>query len=151
MEQTEVTPLDTARIIVTNPQNHKKYSVEFVVVKKKLAPLIGASATQHIKLLIIHWNNFKSVPAPKQNEGVVHQLLTAQQVVTQYQRVFKSQLGRFPGMVKIEVDPNDQPIITPTRRIPTALKGRFKREIDRLQNLGVIAQVDRPTPWVVAW
>lgn len=51
-------------------------------------------------------------------------------------------------MVKIEVDPNVQPIITPTRRIPTALKERFKKEIDRLQNLGVIAQVDRPTPWV---
>lgn len=45
--KTEVTPLGTARIIVTNPQNHKKYSVEFVVVKEKLAPLIGARATQH--------------------------------------------------------------------------------------------------------
>ena len=146
--KTEVTPLGTARIIVTNPQNHKKYSVEFVVVKEKLAPLIGARAAQHMELLTIHWNNFKSVPAPKRNEGVVHQLLTVQQVVTQYPRVFKSQLGRFPGMVKIEVDPNFQPIITPTRRIPTALKERFKKEIDRLQNLGVIAQVDRPTPWI---
>lgn len=146
--KTEVTPLGTARIIVTNPQNHKKYSVEFVVVKEKLPPLIGARAAQHMKLLTIHWNNFKSVPEPKRNEGVVHQLLKVQQVVTQYPRVFKSQLGRFPGMVKIEVDPNVQPIITPTRRIPTALKERFKKEIDRLQNLGVIAQVDRPTPWV---
>ena len=85
---------------------------------------------------------------PKQNEGVVNQLLTVQQVVMQYPRVFKSQLGCFPGMVKIEVDPNVQPIITPTRRIPIALKERFKKEIDRLQNLGVIAQVDQPTPWV---
>lgn len=29
--KTEVTPLATARIIVTNPQNHKKYSVELVM------------------------------------------------------------------------------------------------------------------------
>lgn len=75
---TEVTPLGTARIIVTNPQNHKKYSIEFVVGTKKLTPLIGARAAQHMKLLTIHWNNFKSVPAPKRNEGVVHQLLTVQ-------------------------------------------------------------------------
>ena len=34
--KTEVKPLGTATIIVTNPQNHKKYSVEFVVVTEKL-------------------------------------------------------------------------------------------------------------------
>ena len=147
-DKTEVTPLGTARIIVTNPRNRKKYSVEFVVVAGRLTPLIGARAAQHMKLLTIHWSNFKSVPVPNRNEGVIHQLLTVQQVVTQYPRVFKSQLGRFPGMVKVEVDPSVQPTITPTRRIPTALKERFKKEIDRLQSLGVIAPVDRPTPWV---
>lgn len=101
-----------------------------------------------MKLLTIHWNNFKSVPAPRRNNAIVHQLLTAQHVVTQYPKVFKRQLGRFPGVVKIEVDTNVQPVVTPTRRIPTALKEKFKKEIDRLQNLGVIAPVDKPTPWV---
>ena len=56
---------------------------------EKLTPLIGARAAQYMKLLTIHWNNLKSVPAPKQNEAVVHQLLTEQQVVSE---VFKSQL-----------------------------------------------------------
>ena len=51
-------------------------------------------------------------------------------------------------MVKIEVDANVQPVVTPTRRIPTALEEKFKKEIDRFQNLGVIAPVDKPTPWV---
>ena len=41
-----------------------------------------------------------------------------------------------------------EPVVIPTRRIPTALKQKFKKEIDRLQNLGVIAPVDKPTPWV---
>ena len=147
--KTEVMPLGTTRIIVRNPQNRKKYSVEFVVVTEKLTPLIGARAAQHMKLLTVHWNNFKSVPAPKRNDEIVHQkLLTVQQVVTQYPKVFKRQLGRFPGVVKIEVDANVQPVVTPTRRIPTALKEKFNKEIDRLQNLGVIAPVDKPTPWV---
>lgn len=134
--KTEVTLLGTTRIIVTNPQN-QKYSVDFVVVTEKLTPLIGARAAQCMKLLIIHWNNFKSVPAPKRNEAVVHQLLTGQQVVMQYPKVFKSQLRCFSDM-KIEIDANIQPVITPTRRIPTALKEKFEKEVDRLHNLGVI-------------
>ena len=129
-------------------KHHKQYSVEFVVVTEKLTPLIGARTAQHMKLLTIHWNNFKSVPVPKQNEAVVYQLLTVQQVVTQCPRVFKGQLGHFPSMVKIEINANEQPVITPTRIIPTALKEEFNKEVDRLQNLGVIAPVDKPTSWV---
>lgn len=103
-----------------NPENGKKYSVEFVVVSENLTPLIGARAAQHMKLITVHWGNFKLLPTPKRNKAVVHQLLTAQQVVTQYPDVFKSQLGRFPGTVKLEVDANMKPVVTPTRRIPTA-------------------------------
>ena len=75
-------------------------------------------------------------------------LLRAQQVVTQYPKVFKSQLGRVPGMVKIEIGANIQPVVTPTRRIPKALKGTLKKDVDRLQNLGVIVPVSKSTPWV---
>ena len=52
--KTEVTLRGTARIIVTNPQNRKKYCVEFVVVTGKLTPLIAARAAKHMKLLTIH-------------------------------------------------------------------------------------------------
>ena len=41
-----------------------------------------------------------------------------------------------------------KPVITPTRRVPTALKEQFKEELDRLETLGVIARVDKPTPLV---
>ena len=78
----------------------------------------------------------------------VNQLLTADQLVTQYPDVFKSQLGCFPGVVHLEVDENVQPVVTPTRRIPTALKEKFRHEIKRLEDLGVIAPVAKPTPWV---
>ena len=48
--KTEVTPLGRARLIVTNPANRKKYSVEFVVINEELLPLMGARAAQHMKL-----------------------------------------------------------------------------------------------------
>lgn len=51
--------------------------------------------------------------------------------------------------MKIEVDANVQPVVTSIRKIPTTLKKKFKKEIGRLQNQGVvIAPVDKPTPWV---
>ena len=42
---------------------------------------------------------------------------------------------------------NNQPLHL-REEIPKALKERFKKEIDRLQSLGVIGPVDQPTPWV---
>ena len=85
--------------------------------------------------------------APKV-KTTVNQLLTADQLVTQYPDVFKSQLGCFPGVVHLEVHENVRPVVTPTRRIPTALKEKFRHEIKRLEDLGVIAPVEKPTPWV---
>ena len=46
------------------------------------------------------------------------------------------------------MDESVKPNIAPTRRIPTALKDKFKQELDRLEELGVIAKVEKPTPWV---
>ena len=48
-KKTEITPLGVTRIIIRNPKNQKKYSVEFVVVAENLTPLIGAQAAQHMK------------------------------------------------------------------------------------------------------
>jgi hypothetical protein len=66
----------------------------------------------------------------------------------QFPEVFGTQLGSFPGNVKLEVDENVKPVTTPTRRVPTALKEKFKEELDRPETLGVIARVDKPTPWL---
>lgn len=65
--KTEVTPLATARIIVTNPASRNKYSVEFVVVNEELLPLIAARAAQHMKLINVNWDNFKPAPPPKRS------------------------------------------------------------------------------------
>jgi hypothetical protein len=101
-----------------------------------------------MKLITIHSDNFVSVTVPKREDINVNQLLTVEEILKQYPEVFGTQLGSFPGNVRLEVNENVKPVITPTRRVPTALKEQFKEELDRLETLGVIARVDKPTPWV---
>ena len=79
----------------------------------------------------------------------MNNLLTLDQVVIQYSDVFfERQLGCFSGVVHTEVDESVRPEVTPTHRIPTALKEKFKTGLTRLEELGVIFTVDKPTPWV---
>ena len=54
---TDVSPLGTCRTTVRNPANNKKYSVEFVVVRNDLSPLISYQAAEQMKLLSINENN----------------------------------------------------------------------------------------------
>ena len=63
----EITPCGATRIVLRNP---KKYSVEFVVVKVNLTPLIGTQAAQHMKLITVNEENFvtASPPCSKQAE-----------------------------------------------------------------------------------
>ncbi|KAK3744496.1 hypothetical protein QZH41_013159, partial [Actinostola sp. cb2023] len=114
---------------------------------ESLTPLIGSRAAQQMKLITVNKENFVSVTAPKRDEPEVNQLLTVEKIVQEYSDVFESQVGSFPEKVHLEVDEDVKPTVTPTRRIPTALKEKFKQELDRLEELGVIAQVDKPTPW----
>ena len=36
----------------------------------------------------------------------------------------------------------------PPHRVPSALKGKFKEEIDHLIDVGVLTKVEEPTKWV---
>ena len=146
--KSEVTPLGSARLILRNPQNKKKYSVEFVVVGKGLIPLIGAKAAQHMKLLTVHKENFVTATPPNQLEARVKQLTSAEELVLKFSDVFERPVGTFPGTVHLEVEPDVQPVIIPSRRIPTALKETFREELNKLVAEEIIKPVEQPTPWV---
>ena len=114
----EVIPLGTTRVIVRSPRNHKRYSIEFVVVRENLVPIIGALATQHMKLITIHDDNF--IPATPPNLKVkpprtVHTLSTAEHVISMYPDVFNHPLGTLAGTVHLEADTEIRPVVTPSR------------------------------------
>ena len=146
--KTEITPRGSTRIVLRNPKNRKKYSVEFVVVKENLTPLIGAQAAQHMKLIKVNEGNFVTTSPLCSKQVEVKLVNAAEEVIKQFSDVFDRPLGTFPGKVHLEVEPNAVPVIIPPRRIPTALKEKFKEELIRLVDEKIISPVDKPTPWV---
>ena len=144
----QVKPIGSARIILRNPKTRKKYSVEFIVVESDLTPLIGAKAAQEMELITVNDENFiMTLPPPRANEPQVKQI-TAEELIKQYSDVFDRPLGTLPGEVHLEVDSSAKPVITPTRRVPTALKDDLKKELNRYVGQEILAPVEEPTPWV---
>ena len=61
-----------------------------------------------------------------------------------YADVFEG-LGHMPGTLHLDIDATVAPVAMPPRRDPLALKSRLKDELDRLEALGVITKVTKPT------
>lgn len=62
--------------------------------------------------------------------------------------MFDRPVRTFPCKVHLEVESNVVPVIIAPRRIPTALKEKFKEELTKVVKEKIIAPVDQPTPWV---
>jgi len=132
-------------VTIQNPRNDKKYSLEFVVVKEKLIPLLAAKASQHMGLEI-HPQNFVQVAGIKQPSCGADNMKTADQLIEEYQDVFEGDLGTLPGAQRLEVDPRISPNISPSRQVPLTLKTQTRtREAPKIRRT---APMDAPTDWV---
>ena len=143
---TEITPQGVTRIIIRNPKN--QISVGFVVVAENLRPLIGAQATHHMTLINVNKENFMQVTPSRPKEAEVCRLSTSDRLIQRFSDVFNRPLETFSGKVSLEVEPNAEPVIIPPRRIPTALKEKLKKELNKLVDEKIISTVDQPTRWV---
>ena len=143
--KTELKPEGICRVTIRNPRNQKKYSVEFIIVKENLTPLLGAAVIQQMGLIEVHEENFEKIAAAKMANTKSQ---TAQEIIEEYRDVFEGDLGTLEGLQHLDVDPSVPPTIAPSRRVPFAIKPKLKTELDRLTGIGVLVPVDEPTDWV---
>ena len=68
-------------------------------------------------------------------------------VEQEYADIFQG-IGCFEGECKIHIDPNITPVVNAPRRVPVALRDKLKQKLSHMQDIGVIKQVTKPTPWV---
>lgn len=73
--------------------------------------------------------------------------LSKENLLKSYEDVFKG-LGELPGKHHINIDDTVAPVIHPPRKVPVALRDKVKTELQRMEQLGVIARQDEPTDWV---
>ena len=139
--------LGTARVSMRNPKTRKKYNAEFVVVDGNYTPLIGARAAQQMGFIVVQHHNIQLVSNNEVSTGSQSSPLMKEQVLTDFAHIFKG-LRKMDGKLHLEVNESVPPVIMPPRRVPVALKGKFKEEIDRLVSVGVLEKVEEPTKWV---
>ena len=133
---TKIRPMGTCVLSVLNSRNNAKYKVRFLIVKENLTPLLGLNATEKMGLLTVHKENFVSVAENLEDNRIV-----------KYADVFDKHPGKLPGKVHLPLNPACQPVILPARKVPVSVKKKLKAELERLQDLEVIAPVDEPTVW----
>lgn len=73
--------------------------------------------------------------------------IEANRIVDEYSDVFDG-YGSIEGEVILEVDPDVPPLIQQPRRIPIALRGKLKMELDNLEKNGIIVKEHQHTKWV---
>ena len=99
-------------------------------------------------LITINTQNFKITEPPEWPRPEVKSVQTADELAASYPEVFRREVGRLPGTVHLEVEQGATPVVAPPRRVPVSLKNKLKEELNRLQQLEVIAPINEPTPWV---
>ena len=85
----EIKPTGKVRLQVINPKNLKKYSVEFMIVKENCNSVLGARASQQMKLLQVISANIFEVKNKPNTVPVCQQPLSKEWLTTQYPEVFE--------------------------------------------------------------
>ena len=81
----------TCALPAANPKNNEGYKIRFLVVKEDLTPLLGLNATQKMKLLTVHKENFVRNVVENANDYLT----------VKYADVFNKALGTLPGKVNL--------------------------------------------------
>ena len=112
------------------------YMMQYFVVEQATQPLLGLRACEDLGML-------QQVQSLKQEEHFQSKM------VAEFQEVFAADnIGCLPVKHHIQLDESVKPVIHAPRRVPVALRSRVKEELDRMEKLGVIRPVNKPTDWV---
>ncbi|KAK2713685.1 hypothetical protein QYM36_009531 [Artemia franciscana] len=114
------------------PQTHT-----FHVVCTDRAPILSRQSSKRLQLIKF----VLSVSNPAPIRPVIQKFLN------EFSDVFEG-TGTLPGTCKIYLKEGAIPTIQPPKQVPFALQAKFKEELDRLESLGVIEKVTKPTQWV---
>jgi len=137
-------PMGTAKIMLVNPANGKRYNVKFHVVPRQRSQLLSMNAIQKMGLISVNKENL----VQDMNELHQQDLGGVEDLVNAYPTVFdESEVGTLPGVQHLQVNPEAAPKKAPVRRVPFAVKDDIEAELESLTARSILKQVHEPTDW----
>ena len=143
-----------AKITIACEYKNIMHPITFHVVDGDSPTLLGVDTSENELKLVTRVN---SVSTEGHDEYVRcnanvpvesrHGSLIESEMLKQYQDVFTG-LGCMKGKVAIRLKDDVKPVIHPPRTVPIALKEKLRVELNRMEELGVIAKQVEPTEWV---
>ena len=122
---------------ITNPKNGDVCQLDFQVINANFTPILGLDAIEKLRLVQFNYDQFINFIDDD-----------AKDIFDKYSVVFDGRLGALPGCVHLHIRNDIKPRIQPARRIPFALDEKFRKELDKMVEMGVVTKVDEPTEWV---
>ena len=117
----------------------KQIETLFYVVETSRTPLMSLKTSLDLSLIQLIYS--------VDNPGGQNEICTKELIMREYPDLFKG-VGLIPGDVELHLKPDAVPVINAPRRIPVALRERFRTELTRMENAGIVAKVTCPTDWV---
>ena len=109
----------------------KKYQACFQVVNGNYMPLLGRVSCEQM--------------------GLIQRINTvrSESILDEFPEVLQG-LGCLPGKYHISIDPSVPPVVHPPRRVPHSKREPLRRELDRMESIGIVEKVplNEPADWV---
>ncbi|XP_047037821.1 uncharacterized protein K02A2.6-like isoform X1 [Helicoverpa zea] len=134
----------TCTLEIQHP-NQLKYRVKFIVIDGSVPTLIGCKTCLEYNFVKPNTNLVK-VHNVTCNDTEINKLITS--LKSNFSELFDGGLGCLPGLVKIQLKENAVPVAQAARRVPFSLLPELREELTKMESMGVIEKVNKPTQWV---
>ena len=138
-DQSSVTPVGQIKLCCTASGITRK--VHFQIIKDAPNSLLSGRVCEALKLLEFNCECVHQISSEQMTS------LTKTKVLSDYKDVFTG-LGKLPGTYHIITDKTVKPVQNNPRRVPIPVQKELKKKIDDLEEMGVLAKVKEPTPWI---
>lgn len=131
---------------------NKKFLLVLQVVDVDHCPLLSARASRELGL-VKFCNTVTFVKQEPTTQIAESDRLfniyrvKAQKIIDRHEELFIGH-GKLHGEVSLELDHTVKPTIQPPRRVPIAMRGKLKDELESLEKCGIITKETNHTDWV---
>ena len=131
----------------------KSYTLLCEVVDHKIPNLIGLDDSLMMNLIsrVDQVHKVGDVKRDRLFSKVKCQAPESVQILREYKNVFQG-LGKIPGEIILNLNPDAVPVAHPPRPVPEALREPVKAKLDQMEREGIIEKIPlgTPTPWCAA-